>query len=135
MQGSLPLNALGARPEVERCTPVGSARFEFILAKEVSGFLLKKLLRYSRFDRLNIKKRSSSWKCRSVVNSVFVVWIGAGPGAAFAFCLASFEHILWQIWKERNRRIFDSRELSVQQLASLISDELMLQKIALQTDI
>jgi hypothetical protein len=32
----------------------------------------------------------------------------------------------WQIWKERNRRIFDSRELSVQQLASLISDELML---------
>jgi hypothetical protein len=40
----------------------------------------------------------------------------------------------WQIWKERNRRIFESQELSVQQLSILIVDEIHIQRAAMQTD-
>jgi hypothetical protein len=33
----------------------------------------------------------------------------------------------WMIWKERNRRIFENKERSAQQLAHLINDEVNLQ--------
>jgi hypothetical protein len=36
----------------------------------------------------------------------------------------------WQIWKERNRRMFDQKEASVLQVSSLIHEAIQLQGLA-----
>jgi hypothetical protein len=40
----------------------------------------------------------------------------------------------WNIWKERNRRIFQGKELSVLQLVSLIQEDLAISRLAFCPD-
>jgi hypothetical protein len=40
----------------------------------------------------------------------------------------------WQVWKERNRRIFDARELSVPQLSWLLKDQIHMFNLSHHTD-
>jgi hypothetical protein len=39
-----------------------------------------------------------------------------------------WEHIFswWQVWKERNRRIFEEKELSIPQLSAILNDQIHL---------
>jgi hypothetical protein len=55
----------------------------------------------------------------------------AGWGSQFKMQKARHPFLfLWQIWKERNRRIFEGKECSVNQVAAIIQEELSAHNLA-----